>query len=174
MYKTSKGFTLIELVVVIVILGILAATAAPRFIDLTSDAETASIEGVAGAMRTAVSLVNSRSIIKGNTEEISNNAALATVNIGDGLGPSNDGELIIQLGNPRAVVADWQRLLEVGDINSGNYRFATANVPGAGAVFFVYLASRPSAPTNLTDDCYAYYLPRLSIREPSVVVRPCV
>ncbi len=44
MNKEQKGFTLIELVVVIVILGILAVTAAPKFIDLQDDAKTATIK----------------------------------------------------------------------------------------------------------------------------------
>jgi MSHA pilin protein MshB len=56
----QKGFSLIELVIVIVILGLLAATAIPRFLNVTEDAEDASVDGVAGGLATAVSFVRSQ------------------------------------------------------------------------------------------------------------------
>lgn len=51
--NAQAGFTLIELVVVIVILGILAATALPKFVDLSSDAYAAAAQGIAGGLSSA-------------------------------------------------------------------------------------------------------------------------
>lgn len=60
--RTHKGFTLIELVFVIVILGILAAFAVPRFVDLTSEARSASVEGLAGSVRSAAALAHAQAL----------------------------------------------------------------------------------------------------------------
>lgn len=56
MRQHQAGFTMIELIVVIVILGILAATALPKFVDMRSEAQQAAVDGVAGAAASAMNV----------------------------------------------------------------------------------------------------------------------
>jgi len=87
----EQGFTLIELVVVIVILGILAVTAAPKFIDISSGANKAVLESMGGTLFSSSKLVYGKSIIQGVQ-----NQALTNIDIdGDG----ND-DIEIKYGYP--------------------------------------------------------------------------
>ncbi len=63
--KKQAGFTLIELVIVIIILGILAVTAAPKFLNLQNDAKTAAASGVLAAVRSSSQLVYSKAALEG-------------------------------------------------------------------------------------------------------------
>ena len=65
MNKGMKGFTLIELVVVITILGILAAFAIPRFANLEVEARIAAVQGLGGSVRSAATLAHSLSLAQG-------------------------------------------------------------------------------------------------------------
>ena len=67
--KQQTGFSLIELVIVIVVLGILAVTALPRFLDVTEEAKNASVEGVSGGFATGVLLVRAQWEAKGRSKE---------------------------------------------------------------------------------------------------------
>lgn len=64
--KSERGFTLIELVIVIVILGILAAVAIPKYEDMREQAQVATIKGQLGSIRSAVAIQYARNALNGN------------------------------------------------------------------------------------------------------------
>ena len=103
--RIQKGFTMIELVMVIVILGILAAVAIPRFIDLQSNAQQAAVDGVAGGLGTAASINYAGCAAVGNAVTAGKCIAVTTCSsIASAIVPA------LTLGTAGAAIADTYNL----------------------------------------------------------------
>lgn len=66
--RNQNGFTLIELVVVIVILGVLSAIAVPKFIDIQDDSKNAAVKGARGSVASAMALAHAKSLLEGDDQ----------------------------------------------------------------------------------------------------------
>ncbi|MDO6678646.1 type II secretion system protein [Shewanella sp. 4_MG-2023] len=107
--QKQQGFTLIELVVVIIILGILAVTAAPKFINLQGDARVSTLQGVKAAIQGANSLVYSKAILAG--EEKNNPGSVS-------IGAAADAKTVFGY-----VAATKTELLKAVDISDDEWDF---------------------------------------------------
>ena len=145
--QSKQGFTIIELVVVIVIIGILAATALPRFVDLTGDAHTASVQSMGGSLRSGVNLVHAGWLAKGASAAVDSVAVEGGGVIGvNDLGWPENAAAAGGDGTPTAAecITLWQGILNpapaISDsagaawlasvVNTDNCRFTYNAAPG--------------------------------------------
>ncbi|MBL4869347.1 MAG: prepilin-type N-terminal cleavage/methylation domain-containing protein [Robiginitomaculum sp.] len=129
--KKQNGFTLIELIVVISILGILAAFAIPKFVSIETNARKSVLKGVSGSVRSAAALAHSLTIAEGNGISSNTSVQIEGVNVQ------------MRNGYPRASNNGIRRALNLSpDItgNGGNFivqgnncRVTYVNAAGAGA-----------------------------------------
>lgn len=167
----NAGFTLIELVIVITILGILAVIAAPRFIDLSSDAKASVIQNISGNLKTAIKFALLKDQIAGGN--------------GDPIDYSGNTVTFIA-GNPTPSATQMRYLLEM-KLPSSTFTSNWSTIPCKNSEFCL-VGNRPFSDNSLPeivdftsgtgvflwpkgyilDDCFTYYLNLADGSEPII------
>ncbi len=143
MKRGQQGFTLIELIMVVVILGILSAFAIPKFADFSSQAETASAEGVAAAVRSSIGIVHAACIVDSSCDT----SGASTVTI-------EGSAVTTQNGYPATTAGGLNNGVSVDGVGFTGGTLVT-NVasfdPGDGIYVCVAPGSPPTVSTTTTD-----------------------
>ncbi|WP_297481598.1 type II secretion system protein [uncultured Photobacterium sp.] len=157
--KKQQGFTLIELVVVIVILGILAVTAAPKFMNLQGDARTSTLEGLKGAMKGAAGIVYGKAAIAG-VESIASGKTV--------IGDDSTKPITLVYGYPAATSAGIGAAI-VGAESNGDW----SPVTKISNNDTIYYTMNNQVATATTTNCVVSYTNATSTAAPTIKVEPC-
>jgi len=137
--QKSKGFTLVELVIVIVILGILAITAAPKFLNLSSDAKISTVNGVKGALQSANAIIYSKAVLAGVHKKDTG----ATVAVEGGTVALAYG-YVTDTADEVKKVLDLEGGFTVIQATAGSYASSEGNVAVAATDVLIYTGAAPT------------------------------
>jgi MSHA pilin protein MshA len=165
--RNQKGFTLIELIIVIVVLGILAVTAAPQFFNFSGDARESAVKGLKGNIQGAYQTVYAKAAIEGklgDSDTLNENTT------------STDDDIALVYGYP---AADADGIVEAANLgtNGDDWVFASGDGTGTAAADTFYIA--PAGFSSLSDtstaddifdaSCYVSYVAADSADTPPTV-----
>lgn len=159
--KKQQGFTLIELVVVIIILGILAVTAAPKFINLQSDARKSTMEGVKAALQGANTLVYSKAAIAGKNKGAGESVTIDTnvsVTTDYGYLDSATSSAVVKANLEKVMDMTFEVVTDPATVVSGDFGVVWAS----DSSFFVIPKGKKA-----TDSCILNYTPATATTLPS-------
>lgn len=161
--QQHRGFTLIELIIVIVILGILAVTAAPKFIDIQGDATSSTLKGVKAALQGGAQLVYAKSAIASEqkTESASDNTSQVSVGgqtVETDYGyPDGESTTSITLSGWVDISSTDFTVVEGGDDGDA----ATDEIPGGGTFAIIPATGSPTVDYTITatdgSSCHVLY-----------------
>ncbi|WP_334015832.1 type II secretion system protein [Alteromonas sp. S167] len=152
--RAQTGFTLIELIIAIVLLGILAVTAVPKFLNLQKDAQQGALEGLRAALTSSANVVYAKALIEGATD-----SADTTLSSG----------IRVRYGYPYATQTN---LKLVADFTEDDFKL-TGSAPEVIATLESATSGLSNAEINASDVCKLTYRHPNQGEQPTITISDC-